>query len=83
MQRWKEELILVGHEVEWTVRYFVYQSGVWRDRKSVDEIMYAEGPAVYAGAAAYAARKEAMWKEMAVSASKQFRVVNSSFKFSV
>jgi hypothetical protein len=77
MQRWKEELILVGHEMEWTVRYFIYQSGVWRDRKSVEESMYD------AGAAAYAARKEAMWKEMAVSAGKQFRVVNSLFKFTV
>lgn len=52
--------------MEWTVRYFLYQSHIWLDRKRVAEGMDDSG------AAAYAARKMGMWKEMANRAAKLF-----------
>jgi hypothetical protein len=73
-QRWNEELILVGHEMDWTVRYYLYQARVWKDRKSVAEGMGDNGAAVYA------VRKEAMWKEMAFRAAVQFQSVNPLYK---
>ena len=73
-QRWKEELILVGHEMDWTVRYYLYQSTMWKDRKSVAEEMKDMGAAVYA------ARKYAMWMHMAVTSADQFKNVNPSYK---
>lgn len=73
MQRWNEELILVGYEMDWTVRYYIYQSGVWKNRKSIAETLDD------AGAAIYAARKEAMWMELAGHSARQFREVNPTF----
>jgi hypothetical protein len=69
-QRWQEELILVGHEMKWTVMYFRFQSRVWNERRDVAEEMGDMG------AAAYAARKEAMWREMALNSSAHFKNVN-------
>lgn len=73
-QRWNEELILVGHEMDWTVRYYIYQSTIWKDRKKVAEGMRDSGAAVYA------AKKDAMWMLMAVTAADQFQNVNPSYK---
>jgi len=73
-QRWNEELILVRNEMDWTVRYYIYQSTVWKDRKSVAEGMDDMGAAVYA------ARKYAMWMHMAVTSADQFKNVNPTYK---
>lgn len=73
-QRWKEELILVGHEMDWTVRYFIHYSEVWKERISIADGMGDKGAAVYAS------RKKAMWMEMASKASAQFKLVNTLFK---
>jgi hypothetical protein len=73
-QRWQEELILVEREMEWTVRYYLHQSGVWTERRRTADDIEDRGAAVYA------ARKIDMWRNMAASASVQFLSVNPRFK---
>ena len=72
-QRWKEEFILTGYEMQWTVRYFLHQASIWEDRGIVSE---HEG---HAGAAAYAHRKVAMWRNVAIAAESRFKEVNKSY----
>jgi hypothetical protein len=73
MHRWNEELILVGHEMKWTVQYYMHQSRIWNDRIIVAREMGENG------AAAYASRKKAIWGQMAAAAKKQFQQVNPLF----
>jgi hypothetical protein len=70
MHRWEEEAELVGYEMEWTVRYFAYNKKVWEERGEI-----AERP----GPAAYAARKAAMWCDIATDADRAFSVLNMSY----
>ena len=76
-QRWREEYILVHHEMEWTVRYYIHQSKIWKKRRSVAEDMGDNGAAVYAS------RKAAMWDNMASSADSQFRINCDAYKFNI
>ncbi|KAF8950435.1 hypothetical protein BDZ97DRAFT_1933982 [Flammula alnicola] len=64
-QRWREELILVAYEMQWTVRYFSRESSKWRS--AVDT------PTISAGAKAYAYRKHLFWHKLAVVADKASR----------
>ena len=73
--RWKEEFVLVAHEMEWTVRYYIHQSKVWKTRGSVANDMGDNGAAVYAS------RMQAMWFDMALSSDSQFRINCASYKF--
>ena len=68
-QRWKEELILVGYEMQWMVSYYKHQATIWdaRGKRAQD--------AGNAGATAYVACKSAMWQDMAAVAEKRFRDV--------
>lgn len=74
-ERWKEELMLVKKEMDWTVRYYIHHARVWRERKDVADNMGD------IGAAAYAARKDAMWLEMAAHAAADFQAVNPLYKY--
>lgn len=71
--RWREEFTLAGYEMEWTIRYYMHQCVVWRDRGDL------ASHAKKQGAAAYASRKTDMWQAMAVAAEKKFLAVNSSY----
>ena len=66
--RWNEEAILVGYEMQWTVRYFLQQAKRW------DSLVTSEKECgkLSAGPAAYAARKAAMWRWLALRAKKRF-----------
>jgi hypothetical protein len=70
MHRWEEEVGLVGYEMEWTVRYFAYNKKVWEERRNI---------AQRAGPASYAARKAAMWHDVATDADRVFSVLNGSY----
>jgi hypothetical protein len=76
-QRWKEEFILVAHEMEWTVRYYIHQSQIWKTRRKVSTDMGDNGAAVYAS------RKEAMWFDMASKSHSQFSINCASYKFNM
>ena len=67
--RWEEEVILVGYEMTWTVRYFTYNKELWEGRRNVT------GP----GPASYATRKAAMWNTLAINADRTFAQVNKSY----
>ncbi|KAF8816556.1 hypothetical protein BYT27DRAFT_7220649 [Phlegmacium glaucopus] len=64
--RWKEEQILVGYEMEWSVRYFLYWAKVWEECCNV--------AALSPGAIAYAARQNARWRQVAAAAESLFKV---------
>lgn len=53
--RWEEEFQLVYSEMDWTLRYFQHQGGMWVQwtQKSLEEEKM--------GHAAYAARQDSMW----------------------
>lgn len=72
--RWEEEVILVQYEMEWTVRYFLNNMTMWEDRSTACSDR---------GAAAYAARKAAMWHSMALQAEDQFSDANNSYQRSL
>lgn len=69
--RWKEELTLVNHEMVWTVRYFLFKSNWWESASATVGIT--------AGAAAYARRKKAMWRDLALMADRQYQHVTNSY----
>ncbi|KAF8344802.1 hypothetical protein F5887DRAFT_885713 [Amanita rubescens] len=69
MHRWSEEVTLVGYEMRWTVQYYVSNMKVWEARMA--------NP--MSGPAAYAARKSAMWKSMAMDAEDTFEQGNKSY----
>lgn len=71
--RWEEEVILVGYEMQWTVRFFVHKQEVWERRRVMANGNQATGPA------AYAARKAAMWGWMAQDANHSFIRANSGY----
>ena len=71
--RWKEEFTLTGHEMQWTVRYFLYQAKLWEDRGIQSEHSGNQGPT------AYAHRKVAMWNAMAKAAENCFKEVKRDF----
>ena len=65
--------MLTGYEMQWTVKYFDFQSGMWEDRGIVVEHEGHRGPA------AYAARKAAMWTSLAENAHIKFKAVNGKY----
>jgi hypothetical protein len=62
--------VLLGNEMQWTVKFFLHQSTVWAIRRGDSE------GAGDLGAVAYAARKVAMWKTMAYASKSQFQAVH-------
>ena len=66
--RWNEEAILVGYEMQWTVKYFEHQAEEWDQLGGAGN----EGTVLASGPAAYAARKAAMWRWLANKATKRF-----------
>jgi len=57
-QRWNEEVILLKHEMEWTMEYFKRQQRRW---KHWGENVQVEGPE-RAGLKSYAEKQASMWK---------------------
>ena len=70
-ERWEEEVILVRYEMQWTVRYFLHNRGLWEERRR-----NSIGP----GLVAYATRKASMWNFMALHADHTFSEQNSQYK---
>jgi hypothetical protein len=64
MSRWKEEIVLIPQEMQWTVRFFEFKCREWEEhRKS----------SVSAGQRSYAARQRAMWMYLHSHATSSFR----------
>ena len=64
MDRWKEELLLVQHEMLWTSLWFEYQKNLWEKRaaKSVEP-----------GKNAYAYKQMELWKDFMRKSSIAFQ----------
>jgi hypothetical protein len=69
--RWQEELILVGYEMEWTTRYFLHRAGNWKAMLVQEDLPV--------GPKAYAARQAAQWEDLAFDAEQAFRIVNRKY----
>src|SRR5215475_7952467 len=65
-ERAKEEVNLVIHEMDWTVRYFQHMSGQWQGRTSIR---------ISEGHRCYALRQSAMWGRFASRAESAFATV--------
>ena len=64
--RWNEELILVPHEMQWTVLWFEYQSKVWTKRATESVGQGKEGHR------AYAFKQVEMWDKFSAQGRKSF-----------
>lgn len=69
--RWNEELLLIGHEMVWTVRYYLYKSNRWGTASAT----FGISP----GAAAYAKRKQVMWRHLAQMADNCYQRTNVTY----
>lgn len=65
--RWREELITVKNEMQWTVLWFEEKVSKWMERAERSE---AEGKL---GHRAYAEKQAAMWKLFVEQANQGFR----------
>ncbi|PPQ86478.1 hypothetical protein CVT26_011993 [Gymnopilus dilepis] len=72
MQRWHEEVLLLSHEMQWTVRFYMYKARTWEDSMSVG--------GVTPGAKAYALRQIDMWRKLAVGADALFSDLTSQYE---
>ncbi|KJA12620.1 hypothetical protein HYPSUDRAFT_152318 [Hypholoma sublateritium FD-334 SS-4] len=59
--RWAEELILVQHEMKWTVAFYMHMAQVWKQHRSEDW-----------GHRAYAEKQIAMWNDLGKVAETAF-----------
>ena len=56
--------------MRWTVKYFSYRSDIWRKCNATAIVKHDNG------AAAYAARQQAIWTGLADKADKQFKHIH-------
>jgi hypothetical protein len=66
LDRWVEELILVRHEMDWTVQWYAHQKSTWQTRQG--------NPAhqTFPGHCAYASKQISMWTSLGRQAQTQF-----------
>ena len=69
-KRAEEEVRLVWHEMDWTIRFFKYQATTWESRKSMGGTP---------GHLSYARRMESMWMKFAFRADQAFTLVKVRF----
>ena len=72
MQQWHEEVLLLLHEMQWTIRFYTYKARTWEDSMSVG--------GVTPSAKAYALRQIKMWRKLAVSADALFSDLTSQYE---
>jgi hypothetical protein len=65
-QRWKEEVLILEHEMVWTELWFGYQKQKWEDW------MKTSGSEAKAGHYAYAAKQVGIWSQFVEAARKEF-----------
>lgn len=69
-QRAEEEVMLVWHEMDWTIRYFRYQAKRWSSWQVDCQTL---------GHASYACRMETMWERFAARAEEAFALAKTHF----
>ncbi|KAG1829559.1 hypothetical protein DFJ58DRAFT_671826 [Suillus subalutaceus] len=72
--RWEEELILVEHEMGWTLEFFLFKASMWLTR------LTSNGDALPEGHKCYAIRQAHMYQELAKHAQASFIKTNPTFQ---
>ena len=72
--RWNEEFLLLGYEMEWTVRSYKREANIWRERAARAKENGEPGHA------AYGLRKSALWEDLISLAEERFMAVNVNYK---
>ena len=66
VDQWQEELMLVKHEMQWTILWFQYQANLWKERSErVDGILPM-------GHKSYAKKQQKLWKAFERKSSERF-----------
>lgn len=78
LMRWQEEETLSSYEMQWTVRFFSYQSKMWSALQNSTEAGVMSN--IGAGAIAYAKRKQWTWDQLCHKSDQTFTVVNKAYK---
>ncbi|KAG1901134.1 uncharacterized protein F5891DRAFT_979687 [Suillus fuscotomentosus] len=73
---WAEELLLVEHEMRWTIDFFIFKSRAWLARAEADA-----GNRDWDGHKCYAVRQAQVYQELADAADTSFSKVNPEFKW--
>ena len=66
VDRWREELMLVKHEMQWTILWFQFQANLWRERSE-----RADG-GLPSGHKPYAKKQEKLWNAFQTKSSEKF-----------
>ncbi|KAG1841465.1 hypothetical protein C8R48DRAFT_751179 [Suillus tomentosus] len=74
--RWAEELLLVEHEMRWTIDFFIFKSRAWLARAEADA-----GNRDQDGHKCYAVRQAQVYRALADAADTSFSKVNPEFKW--
>ena len=69
--QWHEELILVTHEMQWTVRYFLHKATYWK--------IAVHSQSMSSGAKLYAHRQQVSWMKLAHNANQLFQQMPSQY----
>lgn len=70
--RWREEVVLLLSEMEWTEGYFRHMARLWESRGHTAEQDVAERSTQMGGLICYAKKEQAMWTRMADRANAAF-----------
>jgi hypothetical protein len=66
VDRWREELILVENEMQWTLLWFENQANIWRERAEREDSILPVGHK------AYAKKQQKLWKTFQRKSSDKF-----------
>ena len=75
--RWAEEIILVKHEMQWTLNFYMHMAQTWQNRRDIDQPACDTGSQRYRGRRAYAERQMAMWNSLSKVSEAAFRKLNT------
>ncbi|KAF8908067.1 hypothetical protein CPB84DRAFT_1744272 [Gymnopilus junonius] len=70
--RWAEELELTKHEMEWTIRFYMYMATTWQSHQD-------SATQLSSGHRAYAEKQIDMWNELGHVSEAMFKHLNTAF----
>jgi hypothetical protein len=71
--RWAEELVLVEHEMKWTLEFFLFKVSTWLTRMTL-------GDSLSEGHKCYAMQQAKMYQELATHTEERFSKANPMFQ---
>ncbi|KAF8799828.1 hypothetical protein BYT27DRAFT_7119262, partial [Phlegmacium glaucopus] len=85
VMRWQEQVTLTSYEMQWTVRYFQYQSRSWvvsdpGTDTGINTRAVSGTQPQSAGAVAYSQQKQAVWEDLMIRADRTFARFNLAYQ---